>query len=42
MAYSAYDRLSSRLDSVEAGRRKIFAQLGADGSLADEEDPAED
>lgn len=36
---SAYDRLSRRLDGLAADQRKIFAHLGAEGSLADEDDP---
>jgi len=40
--HSAFDRLAARLDSVERGQRKIFAQLGASGSLDDETDPSEE
>lgn len=36
---SMFDRVSARLDSVEAGQRKIFAHLDTVGSLADNPDP---
>ena len=41
---SMLDRLTARMDSIEAGQRKIFAHLGTStrGSLADADDPDDD
>lgn len=36
---SMLDRLTARMDSIEAGQRKIFAHLDTVGSLADADDP---
>lgn len=39
---SMLDRLTARMDSIEAGQRKIFARLDTVGSLADADDPDDD
>ena len=39
---SMLDRLTARMDSIEAGQRKIFAHLDTVGSLADADDPDDD
>jgi len=36
------DRLNARIDSLEKGQRKIFAHLGAHGTLEDADDPDDD